>query len=320
MAYKSIPDAYWNSLTTFLDSDTIASIRENTRQMRLPTLRINTIKSNETKVREILSFQGMSLISTPLPHAFQLNGAPQKALTQLPVYTQGDIYLQSLSSMLPAYVLNPNSHDDVLDLTAAPGSKTTLLAALMQNQGRILANDNSSIRLMKLKANLSGLGVTNTTVIHRDGVRLWREYPEKFDKTLVDVPCSMEGRFIEDNPKTYQDWSPKKAEQLSYKQKLLLLSGISATKVGGTIVYSTCTLTPEENEAVVDWTIKKCHGAVMIDPIDIKGIPWRNGMTAWGNRSFDTHLVHTKRLLPDRRFEGFFIAKLTKLHSTIPSR
>src|SRR6185503_4177192 len=128
---------------------------------------------------------------------------------------------------------------------------------LMENRGQIIANDMSRVRLYKLAANLKTLGVTNVTTMHMRAQDLWRKFPNVFDKVLADVPCSLEGRFLTTNPKTYKNWSVKKIKILSDHQKHILRSAVSAAKPGATIVYSTCTLAPEENEEVVDWILKK---------------------------------------------------------------
>src|SRR6202035_4766795 len=123
-------------------------------------------------------------------------------------------------------------------------------------------------RLFKLKENFKTMGVINAKVLNLPGESFWKQLPEYFDKTLVDVPCSMEGRIRCDDPKSYKDWSTKKIKQLSKLQKYLLRSAVSATKVGGTIVYSTCTLAPEENEEVIEWVVNKTPDALIVEKID----------------------------------------------------
>ncbi|MDE2025402.1 MAG: RsmB/NOP family class I SAM-dependent RNA methyltransferase, partial [Patescibacteria group bacterium] len=143
-----------------------------------------------------------------------------------------------------------------------------------------------------------------------------KSYPEYFDKTLVDVPCSMEGRFYSEDPKTYEEWSIKKIRELEKKQHFLLRSAVSSTKPGGIIVYSTCTLAPEENEEVIDWILKKEQGAVEVETIHLPGVPFVKPLSSWKGKEFDSQVDDTARILPSRHMEGFFVARLRKLRPT----
>ena len=242
-----------------------------------------------------------------------------EGITELSVYKEGKVYIQSLSSMIPALILSPTKDDVVLDMAAAPGSKTTQMAMMMNNGGQIVANDMSHERLYKLKANLAQQSVTNTTCSHSAGQSLWQRYPEYFDKVLLDAPCSMEGRFDGTDPETFDDWSTKKIKRLSKLQKWLLRSAVSATKVGGTIVYSTCTLAPEENEEVINWILEKEARTVQLEDISIEGLEMMNGLTSWQDKQFTPELTKTKRILPSNTMEGFYIAKIKKIQSNVRS-
>ncbi|HSW89144.1 MAG TPA: RsmB/NOP family class I SAM-dependent RNA methyltransferase, partial [Candidatus Saccharimonadales bacterium] len=238
-------------------------------------------------------------------------------LMETPLYKEGLLYIQSLSSMIPALVLNPHPKELVLDLAAAPGSKTTQMATMMRNTGILVANDISRARMYKLKANVANQSVTNTTFLNLPGQFIWKKYPEYFDRTLVDAPCSLEGRINCYDPKSYQDWSPKKVDLLSQKERFLLRSAISATKPGGIIVYSTCTLSPEENEEVIDWILKKEGDAIDIEPIEIKGLKSDEPIMQWRKQTFNPRIKNTLRIFPSSTMEGFFVAKIRKLKSTI---
>ena len=285
----------------------------------LPSFRVNTIKGETKIVMKRLQDLGYELEKVAwYPDAFVFTNKSIRELTETDVYKEGLIYIQNLSSMLPALILDPQPNDYILDIAAAPGSKTTQMAALMNNTGDIVANDISPKRLYKLKDNLTQTGVTNTRVVGLRGESFWKRYPELFDKTLVDVPCSMEGRIRSDDPKTYQDWSTKKIKQLSMLQKYILRSAISATKVGGDIVYSSCTLSPEENEEVINWVLERSHGAVTVEQITIKNLPVKPGLASWKKKTFE-HAGNTVRVLPSESMEGFFVAKLHKTASTMPT-
>lgn len=283
----------------------------------LPSFRTNTLKTTTAALKKSLTQQGFHLQAVPWYHdAFILGNKSTRELTETDEYKQGFFYIQNLSSMIPALVLDPKPQEKILDLCAAPGSKTTHLAMLMQNSGEIIANDLSRKRLFKLKANLAANDVTNTTVTNIVGEKLWQRSPEYFDKTLVDVPCSMEGRICLTDLETDKDWSLKKVKMLAHKQKYLLRSAISATKVGGIIVYSTCTLSPEENEGIIDWILKKMPNAITIERIQISNAPLQPGIQHW-NKNFAPEAAHTARIFPSKTMEGFFVAKLRKMHSTV---
>jgi NOL1/NOP2/sun family putative RNA methylase len=251
--------------------------------------------------------------------AFVVTNRSKTDLLQTTAVSDGHIYLQGLSSMIPVIVLDPKPGEIILDMAAAPGSKTTQIAAFMENTGELSANDKSRERLYKLKPLLENQGVTNTKVINVSGEYLWKKLPEYFDRVLLDAPCSMEGRFLATEPKSYEDWSPKKVKLLSTIQKYLLRSAISCTKVGGTIVYSTCTLSPEENEEVIDWILEKEKGNIEVELIRIAGLNTMPGLTSWKNKVFDKELEKTVRILPSERMEGFYVAKFKKLQSNLSS-
>lgn len=284
---------------------------------RPTTFRINRLKATKENVITQLHIEGFVVEPVAWYHdAYILMNKSLRELTESEVYKRGEIYVQSLSSMIPPLVLDPKRDEKILDLCAAPGSKTSEIASLIGNTGEILANDNSRIRIYKLKANLTLLGATNTKVHFGVGQTLWQEYPEYFDRTLVDVPCSMEGRISTDDEKTYKDWSVKKIKELSERQRWLLRGAISATKPNGIVIYSTCTLAPEENEGVIDWILKKEKGALVVDNISLS-LQTYPGITSWKEKTYLPDVAKTIRILPSETMEGFFIAKLRKIQSNV---
>lgn len=251
--------------------------------------------------------------------AFILPSMSAHRLSQLPEYDKGIFYVQNVSSMIPPLVLSPKRGEFVLDIAAAPGSKTTQLAALMNNTGKIVANDTSSIRMETLRVNLQKLGVENVRPQKKPAQILWKDYPEMFDKVLVDVPCSMEGTIQMNIPKTFEYWSSKRVKELSKMQRWILRSAVSCAKPGGVIVYSTCTLSPEENEDVIEWILRKENGAVITEPAHIFGLNTDPGITSWKTKTYKLTANHLMRILPDQSMEGFFVAKLRKIRTTVPS-
>lgn len=316
--WSNLPEKFLARLDDIVDPAEKKKILESFMRSKPTTFRINRLKTTKEAIRKI--FDDADIRITPVSwydDAFIVRAASMRQITSLPAYTKGLFYVQSLSSMIPALVLDPQPGETILDLCAAPGSKTTQMAMLMGDTGSIIANDNSKIRSYKLEANLKMQGVKHTTTTNIAGQIFWETHPEQFDRTLVDVPCSMEGRFDTNDPKSYQWWSPGKIKELSEKQKWLLRSAVSSTKPGGVIVYSTCTLAPEENECVIDWIIRKEKGAVEIMSIDLPNCPSSEGLSSYRDKPFDPHMGRTLRIFPTDLMEGFFVAKLRKTKSTV---
>lgn len=316
----AFPIEFVRRLKQLIPPEKLPGIISGLTHDRKTTLRTNTLKTDDATLVQLLHAHGVKVQSVDgIPHAYIVDNTPLRTITELSEYTEGKLYVQSLSSMIPPLVLDPKPGEKVLDLSAAPGSKTTQMAALMHNQGEIVANDTSQTRLYRLYANLNLQGVTIAKTTKMDGRSFWKNYPEYFDKTLVDVPCSMDGRFNVNQPKTFEDWSLKKVRDLSMLQRWLLRSAISATKPHGIIVYSTCTLSPEENENVVNWVVEKDKHAVVVESIQTGALPLEPAITTWGSEHFSGEISNTARIYPSSTMEGFFIAKLRKVRSSVPT-
>lgn len=316
---NALPFDFVQRLPNLIPNTRLIEVTLGLTTQRMTTLRANSLKIDSKTLKNNLEKYGISLLPVSwYPDAFIVKDAALRTITELAEYKEGKLYVQSLSSMIPSLVLDPKPGEKILDITAAPGSKTTQIAAMMNNVGQILANDSSQTRSYRLVANLQSQGVTIAASMKLDGRGLWKKYPEYFDKTLVDVPCSMEGRFTTNDPKSYEDWSLKKVRDLSYLQRMLLRSAVSATKPGGTIVYSTCTLSPEENEEVIDWIMEKEKGSISVEEISIPGLALEPAITTWGPTHFNSSVSKTARIYPSQTMEGFYIAKLYKSKSSIP--
>jgi 16S rRNA (cytosine1407-C5)-methyltransferase len=317
MNYSVLPEKFLERLTEIIPPDQIVAVRESFIR-RPTTFRVNTLKSDRATLLAKLSELGFELEPVDwYGDAFILRNKSKQELIDTVPYQNGEMYVQGLSSMVPPIVLDPKPGEKIADVAAAPGSKTTQMAAMMNNTGEIVANDRSKIRIFKLVANLKLQGVTNVRTSLAEGEALWKRFPEYFDKTLVDVPCSLEGRFDVKNPKSYRDWSLRKVQMLSVHQQHLLRSAVSATKPGGVIVYSTCTLSPEENENVIDWLLQKEPGVVNIESIDLRLAGLQEGLSRWGKDEFAPEIRRTMRVIPSEVMEGFYIAKLRKLKSNV---
>jgi NOL1/NOP2/sun family putative RNA methylase len=219
------------------------------------------------------------------------------------------VYGQEEVSAVPALAVDPQPGERVLDCCAAPGSKTTQLAALMDDRGLLVGNDNNLGRLSALRSNAERCGVTNLVVTRQDA-RNFSLKPfggEPFDRALVDVPCSCEGT-IRKNPDAVDDWSLDHVEGIAGVQKGILERAIEVTREGGTVVYSTCTFAPEENEAVLQYALEHCDVRLREFDLALKCVP---GVTKWEGERFDESLRRAKRIYPHHNDTGgFFCAKL----------
>lgn len=223
----------------------------------------------------------------------------------------GWIYGQDLASQLPAIALGPQPGEFVADIAAAPGSKTTQMAVMMEDEGGIVAVDSNEKRFARLQRVVEQNGITNVDACHADGAKLGDVCPDTFHRVMVDVPCSCEGIFRY-RPHTVLNWTPSLAKELAPVQRDLLISGFKALKPGGTLLYSTCTYAPEENEAVVNHLLERNDRALVV-PMSFDGVATREGMTSYGDMSFDESLRQTVRIYPqDNDSIGFYIAKVLK--------
>ena len=276
-------------------------------EKRLTTLSVNTIKFNMEDLLKILQKENIEYENVEwYDDALILKNVDEKKIQSLDIYTNGYIYLQSLSSMIPPIILNPKKGEKVLDLTAAPGSKTTQMAAMMENDGYILANELDKIRCERLKYNVNMQGAEIVEVINMPGENVGEKYLNAFDKVLLDVPCSGEGRFLISDEKTYKNWSTKQVQDLVEIQKKLFESAVEALKAGGEMVYSTCTLNLKENEEIVNYAIKNLN--VKVEEINIELKDKAKGIS----KGYDTSLKNTIRVLPNKYQEGFYVAKIIK--------
>lgn len=222
--------------------------------------------------------------------------------------TEGRIYIQNPSSWLPIVTLDPRPGERVLDVCAAPGGKTSHIAALQENSGEIIANDNSRARLLRLQANLTRLGANAECTLY-DATRL-RKYmePESFDKILLDAPCSGEGLINLSNPKSLDTWSVAHIRRLSELQKKLITQAWQLLKPGGTLVYSTCTMAPEENETVIDYLLRRYEDARTIElPFELS-----KPITAWNDRQYNAQIQKAARVFPENGYEAFFVCAVQK--------
>tara|TARA_Y100000034_G_scaffold136124_1_gene210928 strand:+ start:6502 stop:7467 length:966 start_codon:yes stop_codon:yes gene_type:complete len=280
------------------------------------SIRVNTLKISPEKLKKRLEERGWKLSEIKNhPEILRIESILQPGeLGKAKEHLLGYYYVQEITSMMPIIALNPNSEDIFLDCCASPGSKTTQSAALMGNKGTIIANDVKISRTAILSANLERQGVTNTIMTRHDAIALAERLKKinlKFNKILVDAPCSGEGN-IRVSPRTYLEWSENLLKSMSKKQKKIASSILNLLEDNGEMIYSTCTHAPEENEEVVQHLLDN-NPNLEIQPITLP-IKSRPGLTKWKDKKFDKALKLAHRIYHhDNDMEGFFLCKLKKI-------
>ncbi|MEK6889487.1 MAG: RsmB/NOP family class I SAM-dependent RNA methyltransferase [Nanoarchaeota archaeon] len=225
----------------------------------------------------------------------------------------GYYYVQEISSMMSVLALTPEPGEFILDLCAAPGSKSSQISAKMGNSGTLIANDLKLDRIRILAATLERAGVTNCVITRKDAVALCSHLKKsnyKFDRILLDAPCSGEGT-LRSSPKTFITWNEKVVEKMSRIQKKIIANALKCLKKEGVLVYSTCTHAPEENESVVQFALN--NFPVKIETLSLP-LKCRPGIDEWKGEQFNPEIKKACRIYPqDNDSEGFFVCKMTLL-------
>jgi NOL1/NOP2/sun family putative RNA methylase len=270
------------------------------------TARINGLKTGRDRL--LTRLRGAQVPCSPFPwYPWGIRMGTDKPGNLLE-NLMGHIHIQEEISMVSAVVLDPRPGERVLDLCAAPGSKTTQIAMMMENRGLLVANDPANGRVASLRSNCERAGAINVAVTRYDG----RRFPaQKFDRVLVDGPCTGQGMARKD-PAVLGRWSLKRSLGLQRLQVALLKRGVEVAKPGGTVVYSTCTFAPEENEAVVSRVMERTSG-VSLQEVAVPDLESSPGLAEWGGSSFGDEMKRCARYYPHQNDTGgFFVAKLVK--------
>lgn len=269
------------------------------------SLRVNTLKISHQELLKRMESLGVMLERVP----FTRHGYYYRSRFSLGAITEfllGYFYLQEAAAQLPVELLDPRPDEIILDMCAAPGGKTTQIAQLMKNKGTVIALEKQRHRIISLKSSLERLGVSNTIAYLLDANKTGI-LGINFDKVLLDAPCS--GNFVTD-----RNWFNKKSiegiQRMSDMQKSLIRAALSVLKKDGVLVYSTCSLEPEENELNMEWMLG--HFKVIIEKTDLKvGDP---GLTTVFGRKLNQYIANCRRFWPNKsKTEGFFIARIRKL-------
>lgn len=271
--------------------------------------RVNTIKADVERCHAALEEAGTA--PDPVdwhPLLFELDTSRPGSTWP---YVHGWIYVQEETSALPAVVLDPEPGERVFDAAAAPGSKTTQIAARMDDRGTLVANDANLGRLSALRSNAERCGVTDAVVTHGDAREASLESVggEPFDRALADVPCSCEGT-IRKNPDALDDWSIDHVRGIAGVQKGILRRAVALTREGGTVVYSTCTFAPEENEAVLT-SVLDAADCRLVEFDAPSPLETRPGVREWNGEEYHPTVTRAHRIYPHLNDTGgFFCAKL----------
>ena len=273
-------------------------------------IRVNTLKMDYQDAFTRMIEYGWNPTNVPWSQNSIQLGMPTDLVSKHLDSILGYYYFQGAASTLPPLILKPDHTSVVLDLCASPGSKTTQIAALMNNHGTIIANEPSNKRIRALRHNLQKMGVINAIVVRRDG-RFLPSHLSECSHILVDAPCSSFGS-IRKYPWLLNRYSKTFIEQYVPLQKGLVRSAYKCLQPGGRMVYSTCSIEPEENELVIDHLLR--HSDAQLEKISkIDGLITHNGLTRWDGHSFKDSLVKSLRLFPqDNNTEGFYIALITR--------
>ena len=269
---------------------------------RKVTFRVNTLKTTSESVEEKLKNEGIEFSKVIWSdNAYIVENASEKELQELEIYEKGEIYLQSLSSMLPPIILEPKEGFDILDMAAAPGGKTTQIAALTSNKAHITACEMNKIRAEKLKYNIQKQGATSVYVMETDSRRISDFF--SFDQILLDSPCSGSGTLNVEDSNIEKYFTQKLIDKCTKTQIELIKKAIKVLKPGREMVYSTCSILDCENEEVVNKILK--NNEYEIVPIEFKGIK--------EIPLLPSKIEGTICVKPTDLYEGFFVAKIRKI-------
>ena len=292
---KQIPQFLKDLLIEQYGEEISTKIENGYKAQRPVTLRVNNLKTSLEKAKEKLDEAQIEYETISwYEKALIIKNVREEKIRKLEIYENGEIYLQSLSSMLPPIILEPKAGENILDMTAAPAGKTTEIAALTENKAYITACEKNKIRAERLKFNLQKQGVKSANIMVEDARKLSDYF--SFDKILLDAPCSGSGtENIFD-----KNFSKELVERSVKFQEELLSKALKILKPGGEMVYSTCSILKQENEKVLERVLSK--GNAQIEPITVQDI-----------EVLPSKIAETITVCPTENYEGFFVAKIRKL-------
>lgn len=300
---NNIPTFLYNKLLNQYGEDLTNKIIDGYSKNRCVTLRVNTLKNNVNNVKSIFSTLGYIVREVEwYKNALIIDNINEFEIKKLDIYNNGEIYLQSLSSMIPVIVLNPMQDENILDMAAAPGGKTTQIATETQDKALITACEKNKIRAERLKYNIDKQGLKRVTVLTQDSRSLDDYF--SFDRILLDAPCSGSGTINLYDSNLEKTFTQDLVSRSVKFQSELLKKALTVLKPGHEMVYSTCSILKDENEDVLIKLLK--NKSFELVPIDIAKCGFSNIPL------LPTSIDGTLCVCPTDLYEGFFIAKIKK--------
>jgi 16S rRNA (cytosine1407-C5)-methyltransferase len=280
------------------------------------SIRVNTLKvTDEEKLIKEIQASGVTLTKIHwVDHSYIID-EEEPQLSRTSYFDDGLIYIQNASSLLPAILLDPQEGERILDMCAAPGGKSTHIAALTNNNAELWVNDSSYLRVQKMAEILYRYGVKTKEVLIKRAEEITVSSEKLFDRILLDAQCSGEGMINLEHPRAMQYWSMIRIRKFQTLQKRMIDTAYSLLKPGGTLVYSTCTFAPEENEIIIDGFLRR-HPDMVIQKSQIELEYRMPGLTRWENRILHQDMTNAIRVLPNIYMEGFFVCKMKKMSLT----
>ncbi|WLF70686.1 RsmB/NOP family class I SAM-dependent RNA methyltransferase [Clostridium septicum] len=310
-----LPDDFIKILEKIFTRCQLDTIYKSYENGRSTTFRVNKLKGNTKEVMDELSSHRIKAVNySKLNNTFIIKGSKESSLKKLKIYNEGKIYLQNISSMLPPLFLDVKEGQTILDMCAAPGGKSLLMADMTSNKATIFANDINEIRRERLNYNAEKQGAESIIILGTDGRTIGKRLNDYFDKILLDAPCSGEGIIHIRNFRKFNGWTEKRVRNCVKLQKQLIESAYNALKENGVMIYSTCTLNPFENEEIVEYILNK-HKDLKLEKINLDLPNVIRGITRYEDKFYRKDLKNSIRIIPNEIFEGFFIAKFRKINS-----
>ena len=309
---NALPKELINILENIYNSGSLDKIYASYYRGRYPSFRVNNLVSNKREVINVLTKNKIKFVNhNILKDSFYTKTVKESSLRDLDIYKTGGIYIQNLSSMLPPLFLDLDENQTILDICAAPGGKSLLMADLTNNKSTILANDINEIRRERMLYNIEKQKADSVIVLGIDGCSIGKRLNNYFHRVLIDAPCSGEGIIRIRKNKKYLGWSEKKVKNYVKLQKKLIDSGYNSLKDKGVMVYSTCTLNPFENEEIVEYALDK-YKDLKMEKIEFKITNSMKGLTSYEDKKYSEEMEKTLRIIPNEIMEGFYIAKFIK--------
>ena len=298
---KDIPDFLVEMLKKQYGDKIVSDIVNGYNKKRVSSFRVNKLKSSKKEIEDILKKNNIRYKKVSFyDDAFILEENMESIIEELDIYKNGEIYMQSLSSMLPAIILDPKEGEDILDMTAAPGGKTTQIASIVNNKANITACEMNNIRFERLKYNIEKQAA-RVFAMQKDSRKIEDFF--SFDKILLDAPCSGSGTLSVYDNKIEKYFTEKLIEKSIRAQSSLLRKATKLIKIGKELVYSTCSILDVENENIVNEILKDNNFEIV--PIKFDGME--------DLPLLPTKIKGTLCIMPNELYEGFFVAKIRRI-------